>query len=192
MHQIIQPRMQMPIVYTALAIGLSLFVRSIIIPPWTTNVEVTSETSFLVWWLMSVLPVLYISFRYWVEESLDSFFGPLLLYFVLAFGIQTGLKAVMDGFDLLNVPMHAMSPFLWGLPWLAMVTLFKNSYATKNQCKRLGLILLPFVLMVYVAYKYAPLFVYLYSDQTTSAISMFFIALIFYVFSSVMLKKSKR
>lgn len=145
-----------PIGYTSLAILVSLVCRAFLMPDWNPVEKPTAELLFLVFWVMSVLPILYLSFRRWVENSMSSFMPQVFLFIVLSFGIQIALNAVSLSLGLLKISSEALIPLVWALPWLALTTVFRKSYSTAPQCRTLLLILAPTVLLFHSMYFILP------------------------------------
>lgn len=141
-----------PIGYTSLAIVISLVCRALFIPQWNPIEKPADELLFLVFWVMSVLPMLYLSFRRWVENSISSFIPQVFLFIVLSLGIQIALNAVSLSLGLLEMSSAALRLLVWTLPWLALSTVFKNSYSTASQCKKLLLVLVPTILIFDLMY----------------------------------------
>lgn len=162
-----------PIGYTALAVLLSLVARSLFMPKWTPVQEPVRELTFLILWIMALLPVLYLAFRRWAEESIESFFPQVFVFLALSFAIQTALNAVSMGFDLLQIPNSAVMPFVWALPWLALTTKFKMSYATRAQCKSLLLTILPIALVFHILYLMLPIFALAYIGVAAATATLF-------------------
>lgn len=161
-----------PVAYTALAVLLSIVCRSLFMPHWSPVEEPSDVLSFLILWIMSVLPVLYLAFRRWAEESLESFMPQVFVFLVLSFGIQTSLKAVSLAFEVLSLPSAAFMPLVWLLPWLALTTLFKNGYTTRRQCKKLLFVLIPTVLLIHIGYLILPVFALATAGMVGSAATL--------------------
>lgn len=145
-----------PIGYTSLAILISLVCRAFLMPDWNPVEKPAAELLFLVFWVMSVLPILYLSFRRWVENSMSSFMPQVFLFIVLSFGIQIALNAVSLSLGLLEISSEPIMPLVWALPWLALTTVFRKSYSTALQCRKLLLILAPTVLLFHSMYLILP------------------------------------
>lgn len=145
-----------PIGYTTLAIIMSLVCRALLMPQWNPVENPAPELSFLVFWVMSVLPILYLSFRRWVENSMSSFMPQVFLFIVLSFGIQIALNAASLSLGLLEIPKETLVPLVWALAWLALTTIFKTSYSTASQCKKLLIVLAPTVFLFHSIYFILP------------------------------------
>ena len=159
-----------PVVHTLLAVMVFMAARLWLMPQWSPVDEPTFGLSFLILWMMSVLPVLYLAFRRWSEKTIDSFFPQVCVFIVLSFGVQTALNAVSIALGVAELPAGPLMPFVWALPWLAMTTRYKNSYTTTKQCWRLLLALVPTVLLVQVLYLVLPAVALLYTGVAGSVV----------------------
>lgn len=180
-----------PVACTLLAIVVSLFVRHFFMPSWSPVVDPDKDLSLMILWFMSTLPVVYLSFRRWAQDSIQSYFPQVGLFLVLAFGLQTALKAATLGFEMLNISAPYAMPFVWALPWMALVTTFKTSYVTAAQCTKLTLVLLPIVLVLQVLFMYLPLFALAYYGTATAAASLFSIVIVLYATAAWRLSRAK-
>ena len=162
-----------PAGYTVLAIGIVLLFRSLLMPQWSPVDEPTMGLSFLILWIMSVLPVLYLSFRRWAQGSLQSFIPQVFVFVALSFLIQIALNATSIGFSILHIPNSALMPFVWAIPWLALTTIFKTSYITATQCKSILWVIVPLVPVFYVSYIVLPVFAVAYGGIGWGAASLF-------------------
>ena len=159
-------------------------------PKWSPVQEPVRELTFLILWMMATLPVLYLSFRRWTEESIKSFFPQVFVFLALSFAIQTALNAVSMGFDLLQVPNSAVMPFVWALPWLALTTKFKMSYATPAQCKSLLLMLIPVALVFHILYLMLPALALAYIGVAGATATLFGLTALCYGFVAWRLRTS--
>lgn len=149
-------------------------------PRWSPVEEPTPTLSFLIFWIMALLPVLYLSFRRWAEKSLDSFFPQLFVFLMLLFATQTALNAVEMAFGLLKIPSAALMPFVWLTVWLAVATRYRDSYTNTRQCKKLLLVLVPTALIFHISYLLLPAFALVYLNVPAAAASLFALTVAFY------------
>ena len=149
-------------------------------PQWSPVNEPSKILSFLILWMMSVLPVLYLSFRHWADDSLDTFMPQVFVFLVLSFIIQTALNAVSMGFDLMKIPHSAVMPFVWALPWLALTTTFRNAYATAKQCNSLLIIVTPIALVFHIAYLLLPAFALAYGGTIAATATLYILVALGY------------
>ncbi len=152
--------------------------------------EPTPGLSLFILWMMSVLPVLYLAFRRWAENTIASFYPQVFLFMALSFGVQTALNAVSLALGVAQIPSGLLMPFVWVFPWLAMVTYYKNSYTTPKQCRKLLLVLVPTVLLAHLIYLILPAIVLVYSNVAGSVASLLALVVGLYAICAWRLKKS--
>lgn len=181
-----------PFLLAGIGIVLSLLLRSTLLPQWTPLKESNVPMSLLIWWMISTLPVAYLAVRHWIDKSTQHFMLTVCLYFTIAFGIQTALKATMDAFNLINIDASAFSPLVWLLPWFSLTTIWKNSYSTSKQCIRLIFKIIPLVLFAHLMYLYAPLIALAYSGIESSAITLVAVAALLYMSLGMLLARSQK
>lgn len=184
------PSVLTPVLHTLAALIVFMGVRISLMPEWSPSEESAPGLLLFILWMMSVLPVLYLAFRRWAENTIASFYPQIVVFITLSFGIQTALKAVSLALLVADIPSELLMPFVWALPWLAMVTFYKNSYATAKQCYRLLVALVPTVLLVQLLYLLLPAYVLLYSNLTYSIASLFGVVVFLYAICAWRLNKS--
>lgn len=179
-----------PVVHTLVALIIFMGARIALMPEWSPSEEPAPGVSLFILWMMSVLPVLYLAFRRWAENTIDSFYPQIVVFITLSYGIQTALNAVSLALSVAAFPAAYLMPFVWALPWFAMVTLYKNSYATPQQCRRLMTVLGPTVLLAQLLYLLLPGIVLVYSNIASSVAVLLAVAIILYAICAWRLNKS--
>ena len=137
---------------------------------WNESSVDSPEYRFFLGILFTALPLLYLAVRRWFIKDIDNFISSTLTCLFFLLGVHLAIACMVDAGLMVEMDLNIAAFVIGVLPIVFMVTKFKNSFSTYRQSKHLLWQWALISCTAYVAYRYLPLLVYIWTKENLVAV----------------------